>query len=89
MEKNITTLLEYYEKSGNYPEFKQRLLLLEPNIIYSHNVEVPNPKYRLGAKQKRAILEVATGHEFLTFPPGKEAEAAKFLNYLNQLAALQ
>lgn len=41
------------------------------------------PKYRLGKKQKRAILEVATGHEYLVFPHGKTENVAEFLEWLN------
>lgn len=40
-------------------------------------------KYRLGKKQKRAILEVATGREYLVFPQGKTEHVAEFLDFLN------
>ncbi len=40
-------------------------------------------KYRVGKKQKRAILEVATGHEFLIFPVGKEKECVEYCEFLN------
>lgn len=40
-------------------------------------------KYRLGKKQKRAILEVATGHEYLVFPQSKTEHVAEFLEWLN------
>lgn len=40
-------------------------------------------KYRLGKRQKRAILEVATGHEYLVFPQSKTEHVAEFLEWLN------
>lgn len=43
----------------------------------------PKPKYRIGKKQGRAILEVETGHEYLIFPKGKEKEAKEYCNFLN------
>lgn len=40
-------------------------------------------KYRVGKKQGRAILEVETGKEYLTFPQGKENLALYFCDWLN------
>lgn len=40
-------------------------------------------KYRLGKKQKRAILEVATGREYLVFPQSNTEHVAEFLKWLN------
>jgi hypothetical protein len=40
-------------------------------------------KYRLGKKQKRAILETATGREYLVFPQSNTEHVAAFLEWLN------
>jgi len=40
-------------------------------------------KYRLGKKQKRAILYTETGHEYLVFPHGKTEHVSEFLEWLN------
>jgi len=42
-----------------------------------------DPKYRVGKKQGRAILEIATGHEYLIFPEGKEEAAQNYCAFLN------
>lgn len=42
-----------------------------------------NPKYRVGRKQGRAILEIETGKEFLLFPVGREEDAQEYCDYLN------
>jgi len=41
-------------------------------------------KYRLGKKNKRAILEVETGHEYLVFPQSKTERIQEFLYFLNK-----
>ncbi len=41
------------------------------------------PKYRVGKKQRRAILEIETGREYLLFPVGQEEEAAEYCEWLN------
>ena len=41
------------------------------------------PPYRLGRKQKRAVLD-ANGLEVVIFPLGGEDEAQKFTDYLNR-----
>ena len=43
----------------------------------------PNPKYRLGKKQKRVILEIETGHEYGVFSASSEQAAEEYLDYLN------
>jgi len=40
-------------------------------------------KYRVGRKQKRAILEVETGREYLIFPSGKEEDVKLYCDFLN------
>lgn len=43
-------------------------------------------KYRVGKRTGRAILEVATGHEFLVFPvQAKEERVKEYCDYLNSL----
>ena len=39
-------------------------------------------KYRVGRKQKRAVLD-ELGHEVVIFPKGRELFAAKFCEYIN------
>lgn len=46
-------------------------------------------KYRLGKKQKRAILEVETGREYLVFPDGKTEHVEEFLNFLNNKTKME
>lgn len=41
-------------------------------------------KFRVGKNQGRAILYVETGHEFITFPSGKEEYAKEYCDYLNK-----
>jgi hypothetical protein len=45
-------------------------------------------KYRLGKKQKRAILDIK-GNEIMLFPPGREDEAEKIVNLLNDTKELE
>ncbi len=59
------------------PAFRLVKLCEEPKLVPL------SPKYRVGRKQKRAILETATGLEYLVFPKGKEEAAEKFCNWLN------
>ncbi len=40
-------------------------------------------KYRLGKRQKRAIIEIETGKEHLIFPIGSEEAAQEYCDYLN------
>jgi hypothetical protein len=40
-------------------------------------------RYRIGKKQKRAILETATGREYLVFPQSNTEHVALFLEWLN------
>lgn len=40
-------------------------------------------KYRIGKKQKRAILEVETGHEYMVFDQGKTEHVETFCKWLN------
>lgn len=42
------------------------------------------PRYRVGKKQGRAILEIETGREYIVFPQGKEQAAADYCEYLNK-----
>lgn len=41
-------------------------------------------KFRVGKNQGRAILYTETGHEFITFPTGKEEYAKEYCDYLNK-----
>lgn len=47
------------------------------------------PKYRLGKRNKRAIIEVETGHEYLVFHGGKTEHIEEFKNFLNNKALSQ
>lgn len=45
----------------------------------------PRKKYRVGKKQKRAILEIETGHEYLVFPEGARTDHVEiFCKWLNK-----
>jgi hypothetical protein len=53
--------------------------------MYHEHYKKPSDKYRLGRKEKRAILEVETGKEHLVFPVGNEDAAMKYCIYLNKI----
>ncbi len=50
--------------------------------IANHKLQKP-PKYRVGRNQKRVILEIETGYEFLIFERGREEDCQEYCDYLN------
>lgn len=58
----------------------------ELSYLYKGQIEllIHKPKFRVGKNQGRAILYVEIGHEYLTFPTGKEEDAKEYCDYLNR-----
>lgn len=71
---HIFPILASTEKLNNLP-------LLDKKEI---NKILNKDKFRVGKNQGRAILYVETGHEFITFPSGKEEYAKEYCDYLNK-----
>jgi hypothetical protein len=64
-------LIIAYQPKGNVKELDLPLL-----------PEINTPKYRVGRKQKRAVLD-EQGHEVVIFPAGKEKETQEYCDFLN------
>jgi hypothetical protein len=73
------------------PNFQQRLLNKDGSEIRKVDLsekhkdllpEINTPKYRVGKKQKRAVLD-EKGHEVVIFPVGREKEAQEYCDFLN------
>lgn len=58
--------------------------LRQYNVISRFDSEVFTPPFRLGRKQKRAILD-AKGREVIIMPHNSEKQAQMYCDYLNGL----
>lgn len=63
-----------------------RKFVWKDTINISHSLENFTPPFRVGRKQKRAILD-SLGHEVGVFVTGQEAMAKTFCEFLNQQSA--
>lgn len=63
---------------------KLKRIFCQCAVISRFDSDVFIPPFRLGRKQKRAILD-AKGREVIIFPPNSEKQAQMYCDYLNGL----
>ncbi len=84
----LRDILKFYRGSGNHNvacEIMDKICkVIRPLPKEVEKVsENSENKYRVGRKEGRAILEVATGKEYLIFPHGSEKACKEYCDYLN------
>ena len=71
------------KKEHNLQEPQKQALNI-PVVISRFDSEIFTPPFRLGRKQKRAVLD-ANGREVIIMPHNSEKQAQMYCDYLNGL----
>ena len=82
--KNFKKLSMYDENIETTTSNSTTPLLGLDNVISRFDSEVFTPPFRLGRKQKRAILD-SIGREVIIMPHNSEKQAQMYCDYLNGL----